>query len=90
MSTFLDKPNRTDHSFYNLTAEGIVFFSLNKELTFKTQAELNLFFGINSKNGVYVDGYLIENAEYKIATESIVEIELINPNSKNGLKTKNN
>lgn len=35
-----------------------------------------------------VNGYLIENSDYKIATESIIEIELIDPDSENKLANK--
>ncbi|MRX64932.1 hypothetical protein [Maribacter luteus] len=88
ISVLKDKPNRKVHKFYNLTENGIIFVSLKKKTAFKTQSDLNEFFGIKKNNGVYVNGYLIENSDYKIATECIMEIELVEPDSENKLKSK--
>ncbi len=88
VSVLKDKPNRKEHKFFNLTENGIIFVSLKKETAFKTQSELNEFFGIEKNNGVYVNGYLIENSDYKIATECILEIELVEPDSENKLERK--
>ncbi|WP_108805590.1 hypothetical protein [Aquimarina sp. Aq107] len=88
MSILKDKPNRKKHKFYNLTENGIVFVSLKTKIAFKTQAELNNFFEIEENNRIYINGYLIENSDYKIATESIIEIELVIPNSENKLDSK--
>ena len=62
--------------------------SLKKKNAFKTQSELNEFFGIEKNNGIFVNGYLIEHSDYKIATESIIEIELVEPDSSNKLDRK--
>ena len=86
MSVLKDKPNRKEHKFYNLSKNGIVFVSLNKKIAFKRQSELNKFFGINKNNNVYINGYLLESSDYKIATQSILEIELVEPNSENKLE----
>jgi hypothetical protein len=88
MNVLKGKPNRKEHKFFNLTENGIIFVSLKKETAFKTQSELNNFFGNEKNNGIYVNGYLIESSDYKIATECIVEIELVEPNSENKLKSK--
>ncbi|WP_369048688.1 hypothetical protein [Tenacibaculum sp. UWU-22] len=56
---------------------GIISANVNHEFKFKSQKELNAFFGLNEKNDIYVNGYLIENKNQSIASESIVEIELI-------------
>lgn len=88
LNVLKDKPNRKEHKFFNLTESGIIFVTLNKKTPFKTQSELNDFFGIDKNNGVYVNGYLIENSDYKIATESIIEIELIDSDSENKLEGK--
>lgn len=88
LSFLKDKPNRKEHIFFNLTENGIIFVSLNRETAFKTQSELNEFFGIEKNNEIYVNGYLIENSDYKIATECIMEIELVGPNSENKLQRK--
>ena len=88
MYVMKDKPNRKNHKFYNLSENGVLLINLNKKIKTKTQCQLNRFFGISKKNDVYVNGYLIEHPEYKIASESIIEIEIITPNSKNKLKSK--
>ncbi|WP_299315926.1 hypothetical protein [uncultured Aquimarina sp.] len=88
ISVLKDKPNRKEHKFFNLTENGIIFVSLKKETAFKTQSELNEFFGIEKNNGIYVNGYLIENSDYKIATECIMEIELVEPDTENKLENK--
>ncbi len=82
------KANRSEHKFFNLTENGIVFFKLKKKTPYKTQVALNQFFGMTTDNPVYVNGYLLESNDYRIATESIIEIELIEPNPENRLKGK--
>jgi|GEM_PF-3074396 len=79
-----DKPSRETH-FYNLTANGILFAKLKKEIPYKTQAELNTFLDLDENNPVYVNGYLLEHNTYTIATESIAEMELVAPNKENNL-----
>ncbi|TBN16435.1 hypothetical protein [Hyunsoonleella pacifica] len=88
MSVMKLKPNRKEHKFFNLSEGGIVFVTLKETPAFKTQAELNEFFGIHKDNQVYLNGYLIEDKDYKIATNSIVEVELIKPDSRNKLEGK--
>jgi hypothetical protein len=56
---------------------GIIITKINHEFKLKTQKELNVFFGLNEKNDIYVNGYLIENKNQNISSESIVGIELI-------------
>ena len=46
----------------------------------KTQNDLRTFFGADSKTKIYVDGFLLMNDNYVIATKSIKEIEFISPN----------
>ncbi len=88
VSVLKDKPNRKQHEFFNLTENGIIFISIKEEIPYKTQSELNLFFGINKDNNVYVNGYLLEDSNYKISTKSIVDIELVEPDSENKLEYK--
>lgn len=88
MYVMKEKPNRKEHKFYNLSENGIVFVNMNKNVKTISQQELNNFFNINPMNEVYVNGYLIEHRDYKIATESIAKIEFIEPNAKNNLKNK--
>lgn len=83
-----DKLTRATHDFYNLSENGIALVTLKKKIAFKTQAELNTFFGLEANNSVYVNGYLIESAKYKFATYSIVEVELLTPTAENKLEQK--
>lgn len=82
------KPKRATHDFYNLSENGIALVTLKKKIASKTQAELNTFFGLNTNNSVYVNGYLIESPIYVFATQSIVEVELVTPTDENNLKQK--
>ncbi|APA63787.1 hypothetical protein [Maribacter sp. 1_2014MBL_MicDiv] len=82
-----EKPSRKAH-FYNLTANGILFAKLKKKIPSKTQAELNTFFNLKENNPVYVNGYLLEQDTYTIATESIATIDLIAPNEETDLDQK--
>ena len=83
-----DKPTRATHDFYNLSENGIALVTLKKKIASKTQAELNTFFGLNANNSIYVNGYLIESAKYKFATESIIEMEMVTPTPENKLEQK--
>jgi hypothetical protein len=56
---------------------GIIIANINHEFKLKTQKELNVFFGLNEENDIYVNGYLIENKNQNISSESIIGIELI-------------
>ena len=47
---------------------GIVKANINDEFKFKSQKELNIFFGLNEENDIYVNGYLIENKNQNIFT----------------------
>ncbi|WP_139150297.1 hypothetical protein [Cellulophaga baltica] len=46
------------------------------------------FFGFGEHNKIYIDGYLLENKNYRIALTGITEIEIIEPDKANGLKNK--
>lgn len=61
----------------NEKSAGIIISNINHEFKFKSQKELNAFFGLNEDNDIYVNGYLIENKNQNISSESIVGIELI-------------
>ena len=85
ISVLKEKSDNKKDDFYNLSEYGVIFVDLTYKLDVKTQSELNEFFGLDSKNRIYFDGYLIGNNKYKIALKSIVEIELIEQNAENGL-----
>ncbi len=61
----------------NEKGAGIIIANINHEFKLKSQKELNLFFGLNEENNIYVNGYLIENKNQNISSESIVGIKLI-------------
>ncbi len=61
----------------NEKSAGIIIANINHEFKFKSQKELNAFFGLNEENDIYVNGFLIENKNQNISSESIVGIELI-------------
>ena len=61
----------------NQKSTGIIIAKIKHEFKIKSQKELNNFFGLNEKNDIYVNGYLIENKNQNISAESIVGIELI-------------
>jgi hypothetical protein len=56
---------------------GIIKANINNEFKIKSQKELNSFFGLSEENDIYVNGYLIENKNQNISSESIVGIKLI-------------
>jgi hypothetical protein len=61
----------------NEKSAGIMIVKSKHEFKVKSQKELNNFFGLNEKNDIYINGYLIENKNQNISSESIVGIELI-------------
>ncbi len=78
LNIFTEKPLSTTNLFVqNRKNTGVVTVAINREFKVKTQKELNAFFGLNESNDVYINGYLIENKNQNIASESIVGIELV-------------
>ena len=68
-------------TYPNLSEYGLILTEMTFEnLETKTQNEIRAFLGLDSKTNIYVDGFLLMKDEYRIATKSIKEIELINPN----------
>ena len=61
----------------NEKSAGTIIAKIKHEFKVKSQKELNNFFGLNEVNDIYVNGYLIENKNQNISTESIMGIELI-------------
>jgi len=56
---------------------GIIKANINHEFKIKSQKELNSFFGLSEENDIYINGYLIENKNQNISSESMVGIKLI-------------
>lgn len=77
LNIFKERKLSTNYLFIeNKKNAGIIIAKINHEFKLKTQKELNIFFGMNEKNDIYVNGYLIDKNQ-NITTESIVGIELI-------------
>ena len=88
LSVLKIKGNRKENDYYNLTGYGLVFLDLKESPESKTQSELKEFFGLDKKGKIYVDGYLLESKKYRIATIGITEIEIVEPDTANGLKNR--
>ncbi|MEJ1224131.1 hypothetical protein [Sediminicola sp. 1XM1-17] len=58
-------------------ANGIIEVKIDSQFDIKTQNELNIFFGLNPSNNIYLNGYLIEDKDRSISRESIKKIELM-------------
>ena len=78
MNVFKERKLSSNYLFIeNEKSAGIIIANINHEFKLKSQKELNLFFGLNEENSIYVNGYLIENKNQNISSESIVGIKLI-------------
>ncbi|WP_298480391.1 hypothetical protein [uncultured Maribacter sp.] len=87
VSVLLEKPKESE-SYYSLSKNGILFVKLKTDLKNKTQKQLNTFFGLEEDNLILVNGCILENINYSIATQSIFSVCIIEPNSENKLKSK--
>jgi|TARA_B110000879_G_scaffold190348_1_gene254665 hypothetical protein len=78
LNIFKERKLGSTHLFIDIEkSAGIITANINHEFKLKSQKELNVFFGLNEENDIYVNGYLLENKNQKISSESIVGIELI-------------
>lgn len=70
-----------ENLFHNgRNTKGIMEIKTGFDFSTKTQEEINRFFGLDPSNDLYINGFLIENKKYKISSESIASIEIIEPN----------
>ncbi|QOW08879.1 hypothetical protein Q73A0000_00215 [Kaistella flava (ex Peng et al. 2021)] len=68
-------------TFPNLSQYGLILCKVDSDnIETKTQHEIKTFLGADLTTKIYVDGFLLMNDNYLIATKSIKEIEFINPN----------
>ena len=88
LSVLKIKGNRKDNDYYNLTDYGLVFLDLKEIPESKTQLELKEFFGLAEENEIYIDGYLLEGKKYRIALSGVTEIEIVEPDTANGLENR--
>ena len=69
------------NNYPNLSQYGLILVEMTYiKLETKTQHEIREFLGADLKTKIYVDGFLLMNDTYIIATSSINEIEIISPN----------
>lgn len=71
------KLSSEENLFYNKDKGGIILASTAFEIETKDQEALNEFFGLAPDTEVYVNGFLLENKNYKIASNSITKIEIM-------------
>ena len=77
-----EKLSSKENLFYNSNEKaGIMVAETDFDFETKTQEELNEFFGLNSNNDLYLNGFLLENKKYKISSNSIAKIEVIEPDN---------
>ncbi|GAL61846.1 hypothetical protein [Algibacter lectus] len=88
ISVIKDKQSREFSDYYNLTGQGVLFVDLKEKPISKSQSELNDFFGLNKQNEIYIDGYLLESKKYRISLIGVTEIEIVEPDNINGLKSQ--
>ncbi|KIA82551.1 hypothetical protein OA84_10325 [Kaistella solincola] len=76
-------------NFSNLSEYGFILFTVeNPEIEVKSQEEIRKFFGVDAKTKIYVDGFLVDNDDMKIASKAIKEVEIISPNERDLLAEK--
>ena len=78
LNIFKESTLSSTHLFIeNEKSEGLIIAKVKQDFKVKSQKALNLFFGLNAMNDIYINGYLIENKNQNISTESIIGIEII-------------
>lgn len=88
VSVLIDKQDRKQNPDYNLSEHGVLMVDLKNKIASKSQFELNEFFGLDKQSEIYIDGYLLEDKKFRIALNGITEIEIVEPDSVNGLKSR--
>ena len=75
--------DRYPETYPNLSQYGLILVEITfHHLETKTQNELREFLGADSTTKIYVDGFLLMDDHFLIATKSINEIEFISPNER--------
>ncbi|MDQ0477446.1 hypothetical protein [Chryseobacterium sp. MDT2-18] len=68
-------------TYPNLSEYGLILCKADLgNIETKTQNDIRTFLGADPQTKIYVDGFLLMNKNYLIATNSIREIEFISPN----------
>ena len=84
MEVMKSTPKSSDHiapKYKNLSQYGLILCKANiSDLSVKTQQEIREFFKAKNDTKIYVDGFLLKDEKLKIATKSIIELNMINPN----------
>lgn len=82
-SIAVKKATENANNFSNLSEYGFILFTVeNPEIEVKSQEEIRKFFGVDAKNKIYVDGFMVDNDDMKIASRAIKEVEIISPNER--------
>lgn len=77
-----EKLSAKENLFYRSNNEsGLIKAKIDFEVDVKTQEDLNEFFGLPANNDLYVNGYFLENRNYKISSHSIAKVEIIEPDN---------
>ena len=84
MKTAKKEVDQYTKTYPNLSQYGLILVEMTfGKLDTKTQNEIRKFLDADTKTKIYVDGFLLMNEDYVIATKSIKEIEFISPNEQN-------
>ena len=75
------KLSSAENLFYNKDKGGIILARTEFDIETRNQEALNEFFGLAPDTDVYVNGFLLENKNYRIASNSIAKIEIIEPDN---------
>ena len=84
MKTAQKEVDQYAKTYPNLGQYGLILVEMTfGKLDTKTQNEIRRFLDADTKTKIYIDGFLLMNEDYVIATKSIKEIEFISPNEQN-------
>jgi len=71
------KLSSKENLFFDNDKGGLIYAKTDFNIKTKNQEDLNDFFGLNTDTDLYVNGFLLENKNYRIALNSITKIEII-------------
>jgi len=63
--------------YFDGESSGMILAKTNYTVKTKKQEELNHFFGLASDTNLYVNGFLLEDKNLRIASKSILKIEIV-------------
>ena len=77
VNVFKDFKISDKNLFLKVKSNGVVKVACSDFIAAKSLVDLNVFFGFDINNNIYVNGFLLKNKSYKISSESISEIKII-------------